>query len=64
MSSLVILMKSGLFAMALCMGLNSPVPPGIPKEACCNLPANFWNLLRDICFDLVMPFIKIHARLL
>ena len=58
-SSLVMLIKSGLFAIALWMGLNNPVPPGIPNDACCNLPASFWNLLREILFDVMIFFVNI-----
>jgi hypothetical protein len=60
-SSFVMLMKSGLCAIAIWIGLNSPAPPGIPNEACCSLPANFWNLLRDIRLD--FSIFRIRSRI-
>ena len=47
-SVVVINIKSGLPDMAISMGVNRLRPPGIPMEACCHLPASFWNLFSVI----------------
>ena len=60
------MMKGGMPAIACCMGLERPRPPGMPKDACWSFPDIFWNLLSEIfsCFRMALIVCKFHLIIL
>ena len=39
-----------IILMALCMGENMNLPPGIPKDACGSFPVTSWKRCNEHCF--------------
>ena len=59
---LVMVMNGGVVFKAACMGESKPFPPGMANEACCNLPAISWYVLRGQAF--ILPIFRISFAIL